>query len=201
MHERSFTARPTRGVRYDRAGRTGVVRVFYGSTLRSEDSGFPSLMGWKRGPATGVGFPTIKCTVTCDQAGYWSNLGWIQWVTMDYHGGHKDAALVDRPPSMAQLDLPFATFGYCPTFFDAPAYPSHPRINWNASLFLCTFPMMTRREPIVPLTGFEWGYRIPHRGGAVTRLPLRVAKDEDWKRTRTEVARRHRTWTFAPSFV
>ncbi len=200
MKEASFASRPTRITRFDRAGRSGKVRAFYGTTARPGDSGFLWLKGWGRARTAGVGFPTIKCTVECDQPGYASNLGWIQWVTQDYHGVRKSVRLVDRAPSMLDLDLPFVSVGYAPSFFDAPAYNSLPRIDWTAWLFLGTLPMMERREPIAPLCGFVWGYRIERRGGAVFPLPLRSATARDWRTIRKELVLRHPSWRFSARF-
>ncbi len=200
MHEASFPRRPTRTTRFHRAGRSGQVRTFYGTTARPADSGFPWLKGWRTARSAGIGFPTIKCTVEGEQPGYGSQLGWIQWVTQDFHGERKPVQLVDRAPSLLGLDLPFLSVGYAPTFFDAPAYNSLPRIDWTASLFLTTLPMMDRREPVVPLCGWVWGYRIERRGGAVQPLPLRPATAGDWRRARQELARRHRSWRFSARF-
>lgn len=200
MREPSFSPRPTRVIRFDHGDRRGEVRVFYGITARPEDSGFPSLKGWKAERRAGVGFPTIKCTVESERPGYASNLGWIQWVTEDFHGDRESVQVVDRAPSMMDLDLPFAVVAYSPSFFDAPAYNSLPRIDWTARLFLATLPMMDRREPIHPLCGLVWGYRIERRGGAVTPLPLRAASRQDWQTVRNELASRHASWRFAARY-
>jgi hypothetical protein len=199
MREASFPARATLVVRYNSTGRSGIVRAYYGRTRRSEDSGFPAIKGLGTGDV-GRGFPTIKCEVQCEQPGYWAVLGWVQWVTQDFGGQRARVELVDRFPSMLDRDVPFLGMGYSPTFFDAPAYNSHPKVDWRASLFLCTMPMMSRRESIVPLAGFLWGYNIDRQGGAVVPYPCLVAVGRDWSVVRRELGARHPEWKFASKF-
>jgi len=201
MLEASFASSSTVVVHFNAYGRRGTVRCYYGATPRAADSGFPALTGWAKARRAGVGFPTIKCGVESDRPGYWSNFGWIQWVTQDFDRGRKPFRVVDRLPAFLDRDLPFATLGYAPTFFDAPAYLSLPAIDWRATLFLCTLPMMSRREAIAPLAGFTWGYRIARRGSSPTAHPLTLATTADWRQVRTQLTRRHRSWRFATRFV
>lgn len=197
MRERSFAAEPTSTIRFDRLDRRGVVRVFYGVTSRPSDSGFRALRGWSRERRAGVGFPTIKCEVESRRPGYWNSLGWIQWVTQEFRGDRATVRLVDRFPSLLDRDLPFAVMGYAPAFFDAPAFNSLPAVDFRATLFLTTVPILTRSEPIVPLVGVRWGYRIDVHGGTPDPHPLEPATPRDWREVRAELRKRHRRWTFA----
>ncbi len=181
-------------------GRAGTVRCHYGVTSKASESGFPALRGWTRATQAGVGFPTIKCEVVSERPGYWSNFGWIQWVTQDFPGKRTPVRLVDRAPAFLDRDLPFATMGYAPSFFDAPAYLSLPAIDFRATLFLCTLPMMSRREAVAPLVGFTWGYRIANQGEAPSPHPLEVATRSDWSRIRPQLSKHHPKWRFAPRF-
>jgi hypothetical protein len=199
VQEPTFPNRPIRISQFGSAGRSGTVRVFYGVTRHGKDSGFTALKGFKSDRA-GQGFPAIKCEVRCHEPGYWSVLGWIQWVTQDFGENQPQVELVDRFPSMLDRDLPFACAGYAPTFFDAPAYNSLPKVDWRASLFLCTLPMLSRRESIVPLVGYQWGYRIEHSRGEVIPYPLRPAAAPEWTRVRVKLVERHAQWTFARAF-
>jgi hypothetical protein len=197
VKEAHFPDKPTCISRYSRAGRVGSVRVYYGRTDRASKSGFPALKGWARETRAGVGFPTIKCQVESGRPGYWSVLGWIQWVTQSFPGKKAGVRLIDRLPSFLDLDMPFAAVGYAPTFFDAPAYNSLPAVDWHATLFLCTLPLLNRREATVPLAGFRWGYHIEHRGELPIAYPLERAVPRDWKSVREELMRRHPSWNFA----
>jgi hypothetical protein len=200
LKELSFPEHPRRVVRLDRAGRSGDVRVYYGVTRHPSEAGFPALPGWAKARRAGVGFPMVKCEVESSKPGYWSNLGWIQWVTQDFPDGRAGPRLVDRLPAFLELDTPFTTMGYSPSFFDAPAQNSLPRIDFRATLFLCTLPMLHRTEPIVPLAGFVWGHHIDADGGTPTPYSLESARGPDWTRVRAAVASRHRTWNFARVF-
>ena len=200
MQELSFSSGQTTAVRFDRAGRSGLLRAFYGVTGRPSDSGFSALPGWAGETAAGVGFPTLKCTVESDEPGYRSILGWIQWVTQTFHGKREPARLVDRAPSCLDRDIPFMALGYSPAFFDAPAFNSLPGIDWRATVYLTTFPLLSRREAIVPLAGFRWGYRIDAPGERPVPYPLELAGSRDWRSVRREVSYRQPKWKFAGNF-
>ncbi len=200
MREASFASKPALAVRFSGHGRAGTVRCYYGITPTASASGFPALKGWARSRRAGVGFPTIKCEVQTDQPGYWNVLGWIQWVTQAFPSKRKPVELVDRPPALLDRDLPFATFGYAPTFFDAPAYLSLPAIDFRAALFLCTLPIMSRREPIAPLAGFTWGYEIAEPKDHPKPHALELAGRGDWLRVRSCLSEHHPKWRFAADF-
>lgn len=200
MQEASFSSRLVVTVPFSAYDRRGTVQCYYGTTPRAADRGFPALSGWNTARRAGVGFPTIKCELESDRPGYWSMFGWIQWVTQDFPDRRRAVRLVDRPPAFLDRDLPFATMGYTPTFFDAPAYLSLPAIEFRASLFLCTLPMMSRREHVAPLAGFNWGYRISRTGEAPTPYPLELASEGDWARVRSQLSQRHPRWRFARKF-
>jgi hypothetical protein len=199
VQESSFPSRPVQISPFKTAHRSGTVRVYYGVTRHGKDSGFTALKGFKA-DRSGRGFPTIKCEVRCDDPGYWSVLGWIQWVTQDFGENRPQVELIDRFPAVMDRDLPFASMGYAPTFFDAPAYNSLPNVDWRATLFLCTLPMLSRREAVVPLVGYRWGYRIHRARGAVIPYPLQPATSPDWTRVRSKLSDRHPQWAFGRSF-
>jgi hypothetical protein len=197
MHETSFPERPAAIVPFERADRAGVVRVFYGVTRRPADSGFEALRGWATEDRAGVGFPTVKCEVESSRPGYGSSFGWIQWVSQAFPGSPNKVGVVDRFPALRNHRIPFAAMGYSPTFFDAPAFNSLPAVDWRAALFLCSLPMMSPREPIAPLVGLRWGYRITKGGTAPTPYPLEPATGPDWRRVRAELVPRFPGWRFA----
>ncbi len=176
------------------------MRVFYDTTRSPAESGFSALAGWAGERGAGVGFPRIRCELTSRRPGYWAVLGWIQWVTQEYPAGRRAVRLVDRLPSLLDRDLPFHSYGYAPTFFDAPAYNSLPAVDWRASLWLCTVPLLGRDEAVAPLWGARWGYRIVRDGSAPAAYPLRPATSADWSAVRSQLLRRHRAWRFAAGY-
>ncbi len=200
MHESSFGKRPTIVARFRRGGHAGTVRCYHGVTRRASESGFSALRGWERERTAGVAFPTIKCRVESARPGYWSLLGWIQGVTQVFPGRPNPVRIVDRLPVYRRLDLPFATLGYEPAFFDAPAYNSRPAVDWRAALFLCTLPMLGAREAIEPLAGFTWGYRIAHPGADPDPYRLELATSPAWSTLRKLLIERHPKWTFDPRY-
>lgn len=200
MHEATFSSRPSATVRFAEAGRAGIVRVWYGVTATARDSGFDVLQGWYRETTAGVGFPAIKGEVSSVRPGYRGYFGWIQWVTQRFDDGRDDYRIVDRFPALLDRDVPFVSWGYEPAFFDAPAFNSLPAVDFRATVFLCSLPIMSRQEAIVPMAGFRWGYRIDRGGGRPVPAPLARATPADWGRLRTEVGRRHRQWKFRAGY-
>ena len=197
MHEESLPSKPTLVLRFDVSERAGKVRVFYGTTDSPHESGFEALRGWERIPTAGVGFPTLKCEVESERPGYRSIFGWIQVVTQKFPGSSGAMMIVDRFPAFLNRDIPFASLGYSPSLFDAPAFNSLPAVDWRAATFLCTLPLMETRETILPLVGFTWGYRISRPGGRPIRYPLQAALGRDWRRTKNLLRDRHPKWRFA----
>jgi hypothetical protein len=200
MQESSFPRAPNLVVPFDHAGRAGTVRVYYGVTRHPAASGFGVLPGWGEIDAAGVGFPTIKGVVESDRPGYGSWLAWVQWVTQDFRGNRPSVRLVDRAPSLLDRDIPFLSWGYAPSLFDAPAFNSLPEVVWRATAFLCTMPILSRREPVVPLVGVRWGYDIPEAGHAPEPRPLELAEAPDWRAARTGLRTKHPRWRFAARF-
>jgi hypothetical protein len=192
--------RPSVRARFDRQGRAGWVRAYYDRTESAAASGFPTLVGWERATDAGVGFPRLRVEVTSDRPGYGAILGWIQWVTQEFPSDRTKVRLVDRLPALLDRDVPFLAYGFAPTFFDAPAYNSHPAVDWRASAWLCSVPMMSRREPIVPLFGLTWGYRIAENGAEPVPHPILRATASEWRTVRAELARRHPAWRFASRY-
>ena len=187
--------------RFGRDGRAGTARAVYGVTRSARASGFSALPGWERERRAGLGFPTLRCEVRTDRPGYWGVLGWIQWVTQEHAEAGRRVELVDRLPAFLDRDVPYLAYGFAPAFFDAPAYNSLPAVDWRASAWLCTLPLLSRREPVAPLCGFRWGYRIARQGAAPTPYPLQRARPADWAVVRRALAARHPAWKFAARFA
>ena len=197
MQEPSFPSVPSLETRFNRLGRAGIVHVYCGMTTQPSDSGFSALSAFAGVSRAGVGFPAIKCVVESHRPGYWSELGWIQWAKEDYSDKRKPLRVVDRLPAYLDRDIPFATMGYAPTFFDAPAQMSLSPMEFRATLFLCTVPLLSRDEAIAPLAGFTWGYSIVKSGDLPSSCPLKRASKRDWLLVREEVGKRHPAWRFA----
>jgi hypothetical protein len=200
VREVMFGPRPSAVLRFDHAGRSGRVRVYYSVVARAADSGFAAVAGSRTMRGTGAGFPAIKCTVEVDRPGYFGYLGWIQWLTQGPAGSPPADAKVDRLPAFLDLDLPFLAVGYAPSVFDSPAFEVLPPDDFRARLFLCVLPIMSRREPVVPLLGLRWGFHRRSESGGCTPYPLERATRRDWREVRAELVGRHPGWTFAPTF-
>src|SRR5271170_1994855 len=201
MQEAMFGSKPSLVVRFSRGGNSGVVRAYYGITSRAADGGFSAVKGWRQMSVTGTGFPAIKCSVESDRPGYWGYLGWVQVLTQEFSGKSAPIGKVDQLPSFLRVNSPFLSVGYAPSVFDAPAFDARPPDEFRARLFLCTLPIMSRREAIAPLAGLRWGFHRRIDGEGHVPHALEEATADDWRKVRDELVERNPGWSYAPRFI
>ncbi|MFF0345967.1 hypothetical protein [Kribbella sp. NPDC004875] len=133
------------------------------------------------------GFPICTASLTFDGRGITAIFGWIQVVT------NGPDVTVDLLPNLDRTD-PFYTYGYLPTFFDAPANPNHPDGTWRADTFLVLVPDVIRSHAIKPVAAFTWGYNLT--SGHPTLLPPHPLPPTNWSNHRPLLEQSHPTWTF-----
>ena len=139
------------------------------------------------------GFPVVRASVEYEGAGLFAVMGWVQVIRhFDEHGGEVDLA-VDRFPLGAE-DSPLYTYGYLPTFFDAPANPDDPDGVWRADTWLVVVPDIVRTRRIAAVTGFGWGYRL--RSGRPELLPLTRLSRSEWLALLPRLRVEHPRWAF-----
>ncbi len=181
VHESSFRTEPTLVQEFSQGGHNYRVSIWYGTNSGPTDTGFENLRDL--GPDPRVrGFPVLKAEVDSSGRGYANILGWIQVVAHLRPDGSVEDWEPDLLPALRERDVPFCSWAYHPTFFDAPFWPDRPQLHWRADLFLCP---MTIRDPaveeIVPIAGFRWGFRIPSDGADPELLPLATVGADAWK--------------------
>jgi len=189
-------------------GRSGYVVVSYGKIEDPVRAGFDSLPGLSFDIDRSLGYPMMHARIeTYEGSGYRTFCGWIQVVTREeydsYENGTQPAersVSVDLPPSLQDLEVPFAACGNLPQLFDAPCLNlgSHARLEWIADTFLTTVPLRSRDEPITPLVGFRWGYieyDTPEER-PVALLPLEVTEEREWKAHLPILMDRFPAWRF-----
>ncbi|TCC50842.1 hypothetical protein E0H75_11795 [Kribbella capetownensis] len=135
------------------------------------------------------GFPLCTASLRYHGYGIKAMMGWIQLVTRDFDGDIS----VDRAPNLNPAD-PFYTYGYLPTFFDAPANPNHPDGTWRADTFLVIVPDVIRSRTVAPVAAFTWGYRL--EAGRPTLLDVTPLASARWSGHRSVLEAAHPTWTF-----
>jgi len=155
------------------------------------------------------GYPNIHAVIeNYGGSGYRGLCGWIQVVTgKRYRGGNENTAPadtetdVDKLPSIAGIDMPFAVFGYLPEWFDAPCrnLNGYERLHWTADTFLATVPIRSRKESIQRLAGFRWGYieYDPAAHRPVSLLPLEVTGADAWNGLLPFLRKASPGWRFA----
>ncbi|QIN84763.1 hypothetical protein GBA63_20530 [Rubrobacter tropicus] len=138
------------------------------------------------------GFPVVRASVGYPAEGYRSAMGWIQLV---YHGEDPEnpEVLVDLPPQHADAGTPYAFWGFCPSFFDAPS-TRQADIHWVADAFLATSPDALMTRTVMPVCGFRWGYATTRKPPVLS--PLERVGAEAWDRARAALIERCPGWEF-----
>ncbi|HZX04973.1 hypothetical protein [Kribbella sp.] len=134
-----------------------------------------------------AGFPVCTASLTFGGVGIDAILGWIQVVSS------AGEVSVDLMPNLDGTD-PFYTYGYLPTFFDAPANPDHSDGVWRADTFLVAVPDVIRSRRVVPVAGFTWGYELV--GGRPVVLGVEELAVGEWAGHRELLGSRHPAWGF-----
>lgn len=170
----------------------GTVTVEYGVNDDPSRWGY-ALLGEPADVAKG--FPYCRASVVFEGEGYTAVMGWIQIV--EYRGSQKDV-VVDTTPQLAEVDVPFAYWGFCPTFFDAPSTTSKGLI-WTADAFLVRSPDAVMSRVIQPICGFHWGYTT--QSELPTLLPLTELPLAAWTRACAVLQVHYPNWVFLPEWV
>jgi hypothetical protein len=139
-----------------------------------------------------VGFPVVRASVGYPAEGYRAAMGWIQLV---YYGEdpRDPEVLVDLVPQHEDAGTPYAFWGFCPTFFDAPS-TQQSGICWTADAFLATSPDALMTKAVLPICGFRWGYATTRRPPDL--LPPERVGAQTWDRARAVLAERFLAWEF-----
>jgi hypothetical protein len=141
------------------------------------------------------GFPVVRASITYSGEGLRGAMGWIQ-VVRHIAADRVGEVAVDRFP-LGPEDSPLYTYGYLPTFFDAPANPDHPDGVWQADTWLIAIPDVIRSRRVAPITGFRWGYNL--ESGRPSLLPLTGLALTDWRDLLPALRDEHRRWAFLES--
>jgi hypothetical protein len=148
--------------------------------------------GWD----TARGFPVLRARVRYPAEGYAAFLGWIQVVALTEKGdGREETSWVvpDVAPQSRDANIPYAVFGFEPSFFDAPSYDAAD-VEFLAKAFLAYTPDCLLTPVVEPLCGFTWGYDVEH--GTVRPKELRGSTPDDWFEVRKLLRIRLPSWTF-----
>ena len=105
-----------------------------------------------------IGYPIMTASVEYNGPGYDAVFAWVQFVEMHFLDESPSLGFLDNMPSLNQ-QVPFSSFGFLPTLFDAPANPNAPDLQWRAHSYLVRFSVHEPRV-ITPIAAFQWGYDI-----------------------------------------
>jgi hypothetical protein len=191
-------------------GRAGTVAMTYGITEDPILSGFDVVPAFNGDIAVCRGYPTIQGVIArYDGAGYRARCGWLQVVTGNYYRAGDPveapadtARSVDRYPALMDIDVPFASYGTLPAFFDAPCrnLGGYVQLRWTADTFLATLPLRSKTEAIHRLLGVRWGYAEYADPGRhpVSPFPLVVTGPDSWNGLLPFLGHSFPRWRFAP---
>jgi hypothetical protein len=142
-------------------------------------------------------FPKMRASVSYSGEGYHRYFAWVQLVDINLYRDGRTRTLVDVFPSMIGFGVPFAAFGDCPTFFDAPATTVRRPGFFAADAFLCdVLPLVDRKKPVRPLAGFRWGYSIDTSSKIHIHGP-ELVKADAWNARLALLRKTHPRWIFS----
>lgn len=207
MNQKSSFDMGAKSIPFELHGHHGKAAVYYGINADPVKAGFDFMPGMNIDIDLCRGYPIIQASIeNYAGSGYRMLCGWIQIITSVYSDSHvegeaqtKTYQSVDVAPSMGDVDLPFATFGILPQWFDAPCLNlgESASLHWTADTFLTTFPIRSRNEEISWLLGFRWGYienDIPEQKPVI--LPLEVTDGQVWNRFVPFLRQEYKNWRF-----
>jgi hypothetical protein len=171
----------------------GRVVIRYGVNEDPGRWGYP-LLGLGYDPDISRGFPVIEAAVDHPAEGYAAFLAWIQVVRYQVlDDGGPEVVVFDRAPQLADIELPYMTFGIKPSLFDAPSIVARD-VNWRAAAWLTysTDCLMTRDVRV--LCGFLWGYQL--RAGVPSPTPLTPSGADEWRDTCELLRSEFPSWQF-----
>jgi hypothetical protein len=172
-------------------GRAGEVTVSYGVNDDPAHWGYP-VLGLPYPDDVARGFPVVEARVEYQGTGYHAFMGWIQVVRYT-EGANPLVVIIDRPPSVLDVDVPFLAMGPCPTLFDAPS-TIWGDTHWRADSFLVGSPDAVMTKTAMPLFSFRWGYDRD-ASGVVTLRPCVPQPLSAWYEVRPLIAEQHPTWS------
>jgi len=141
------------------------------------------------------GFPICHASVAFEGEGYNAHFGWVQIIR--YHGT-ENGAFVDKPPQLAEVDMPYCYWGPCPTFFDAPS-TTQKGIIWTADAFLVMSPDALMTQIIQPICGFHWGYTTQNEHPM--SLPLTQVNVDAWTQACVILQEQYPHWIFKSNWA
>lgn len=177
-----------------------LVRNYPGKVeIKYDINNEPNILGFSElnlpfNTETAKDFPVCKADVSYDGKGYYSVFGWIQTIDMYIRDDEQQTSFVDVGTLFKKSDMPFFSFGSCPTLFDAPCIKSVNNMNWTARAFLVTAGNIMQTKDIYYVTGFEWGYEIIK--GVPHIKPIRELNVEDWNAKIELLKKEYSNWDF-----
>jgi hypothetical protein len=207
MNNWTFHDRETATIPFWLKGYDGRVSVYYGVNEDPVKVGFDSLPGLNFDIDMCRGYPVMQARIeNYEGSGYRTFCGWIQVVTNTYLDSHnrekakpETFVSLDIGPAFQESDIPFASFGNLPQFFDAPCLNlgKYAELRWTADTFLTSIPARSRNEEISWLLGFRWGYienDIPGQKPAL--LPIEITDPQVWNNHLPYLREQYGNWKF-----
>lgn len=179
-------------------GYDGLVRINYRENHDPHSAGYDAL-ALPFDLTLTEGYPACYARVGYDGQGYRAYMGWIQIVTNHDLATGSETTSNDMMPMHEAVDSPFATFGYAPSFFDAPANPDHEDEDWIADTFLVATPDVARSRRIAALLGFRWGYIL--RAKKAVPTPIETIEATTWDSHLPLLREQYPNWEFLPGFA
>jgi hypothetical protein len=181
-------------LRFRARGEPGAVDVEYSLNGDPGRWGF-DILGLEGDVSRAAAFPIFEASVRSSREGYAALFGWVQVVHYwSAHGDEPEWSLLDNPPQLRGLGVPFFTWGLEPRMFDAPLDTPAGIVRWQALTFLSQTPDGLMARTVEPLVGLTWGYLIDN--GQPKVLPVARATQDEWQRVKSVLEAGCPAWTF-----
>lgn len=176
-------------------GKPGQIEICYSLNRDPSRWGF-DVLGLVGDVSRAAAFPVFEASVLYSGEGYLALFGWIQVVCYwSASGDEPEWSLLDNPPQLRGLGVPFYAWGSGPRMFDAPLDTPEGIVRWQASTFLTQTPDGLMSRVVEPLIGVTWGYLIEDARPRV--LPVVEAEPGDWIAIKSRLETDCPAWTFS----
>ena len=132
-----------------------------------------------------LGYPTIHLYFREMKAtGYRRYCGFVQLIerTETRKGAVRRELSVDVTPDFAEARIPYFSYGYPASLFDAPCRNLRDcdGLKWTAYTYLVEMPTRMNENTLRYLAGLSWGYTEDQSGVTEVQM-LTLLKKEDWE--------------------
>ena len=180
-------------------GKKCSLKIEYGVNTDPITSGFEIVKSLVPDISICIGYPTMHAYIDNHGGfGFTKYSGFIQ--TVEINSSNQTIHMVDVPPALQEMKIPFIAYGYPAEIYDAPVnnYGLGSEMHWVANTFLVDMPSFVNGNEIVFLAGFRWGYKEYDMNDEkhISCLPFEMLNQDDWKKEIPFLCENYGEWNY-----